>query len=164
MEKNEAIDVCIEDLVQAIILQAVEDYRVSMEILTWYREQKKKEKARRIELRKIRKKAGKQEEISENGGSAAGQTDSPAKTMGKEARRRAERKRKQTEKKRQKRDELIRAARHRKREVERFFHSNWFRMMSDVDPEEILRGVKISEENGSVPKGEGIPEESTEGG
>ena len=53
MAKNEAIDVCIEDLVQAIILQAVEDYRNELTVLNWYQGQKQKEKARRIELRKI---------------------------------------------------------------------------------------------------------------
>ena len=90
MAKNEAIDVCIEDLVQAIILQAVEDYRNALMVLNWYQGQKQKEKARRIELRKIRKQAKKPGETPEQDEADAGQTSRLMKPMGKEARRKAD--------------------------------------------------------------------------
>ena len=81
MAKNEAIDVCIEDLVQAIILQAVLDYAEALEILE-------------REERKTRKSLN---------------------------------------------------AQRMKWDVEKFFHSNWFAMMSDADPKEILGLLKRGE-------------------
>ena len=81
MAKNEAIDVCIEDLVQAIILQAVLDYAEALEILE-------------REERKTRKSLN---------------------------------------------------AQRMKWDVEKFFHSNWFAMMSDADPKEILGLLKGGE-------------------
>ena len=57
MAKKKVMNECIEELVKAIILQAVEDYRNALMVLNWYQGQKQKEKARRIELRKIRKQA-----------------------------------------------------------------------------------------------------------
>ena len=164
MKKKNVMNECIEELVKAIILQAVEDYRNALMVLNWYQGQKRKEKARRIELKKIRRKAKKPEGAPENGEAGPGQTNGYMKPMGKEARRKAERKRKQAEEKRRKRDELVRAARRRKREVERFFRSSWFSMMSDMDPEEILREARDIEKDGSVPEGTGIPGTGTEGG
>ena len=164
MAKKEAMNECVEELVKAIILQAVEDYRNALMVLNWYQGQKQKEKARRIELRKIRKQAKKPGETPEQDEADAGQTSRPMKPMGKEARRKAERKRKQAGEKRRKREELVRAARRRKREVERFFHSSWFSMMSDTDPEEILREARAIEKDGAIPEGTGIPGAGTEGG
>ena len=164
MAKKKVMNECIEELVKAIILQAVEDYRNALMVLNWYQGQKQKEKARRIELRKIRKQAKKPGETPEQGEADAGQTSRPMKPMGKEARRKAERKRKQAGEKRRKREELVRAARRRKREVERFFHSSWFSMMSDTDPEKILREARAIEKDGAIPEGTGIPGAGTEGG
>jgi len=164
MAKKKVMNECIEELVKAIILQAVEDYRNALMVLNWYQGQKQKEKARRIELRKIRKQAKKPGETPEQGEADAGQTSRPMKPMGKEARRKAERKRKQAGEKRRKREELVRAARRRKREVERFFHSSWFSMMSDTDPEEILREARAIEKDGAIPEGTGIPGAGTKGG
>ena len=59
MKKKAMMNECIEELVKAIILQAVEDYRNALMVLNWYQGQKQKEKARRIELMKIRKQAKK---------------------------------------------------------------------------------------------------------
>ena len=131
MEKNEAIDVCIEDLVQAIILQAVEDYREALEILAWYREQKKKEKAHRRKQRKAHKKR----EASNHEPEPEDET----------AREEKERMRLKAEQKRRKRDEMIRKARWMKKDVERFFRSKWFAKMSELDPEKIMDAVKRGE-------------------
>ena len=90
MAKKEAMDECVEELVKAIILQAVEDYRNALMVLNWYQGQKQKEKARRIELRKIRKQAKKPGETPEQDEADAGQTSRPMKPMGKEARRKAD--------------------------------------------------------------------------
>ena len=40
MAKKEAMDECVEELVKAIILQAVEDYRNALMVLNWYQGQK----------------------------------------------------------------------------------------------------------------------------
>ena len=81
MMENEAMDVCIEDLIQAIILQAVLDYVKALETLR--REQITT--GRRLNARRM------------------------------------------------------------KRDVEAFFQSKWFAMMSDADPKEILGPVKRGE-------------------
>ena len=90
MKKKAVMNECVEELVKAIILQAVEDYRNALMVLNWYQGQKQKEKARRIELRKIRKQAKKPGETPEQGEADAGQTSRPMKPMGKEARRKAD--------------------------------------------------------------------------
>ena len=90
MAKKKVMNECIEELVKAIILQAVEDYRNALMVLNWYQGQKQKEKARRIELRKIRKQAKKPGETPEQDEADAGQTSRPMKPMGKEARRKAD--------------------------------------------------------------------------
>ena len=81
MEKNEAIDVCIEDLVQAIILQAVLDYANALKIL----DREEGENRRSLNAQRM------------------------------------------------------------KWDVEKFFRSNWFAMMSNADPKDILGPVKRGE-------------------
>ena len=98
--RNEAMDVCMEDLVRAIILQAVLDYAAALEIL-------------------------KREE------------NTTGKSMN---------------------------ARRMKRDVEAFFRSNWFAMMSDADPKEILGAVKRGEVSAEdIRSRMEDPEESTGG-
>ena len=46
MAKKKVMNECIEELVKAIILQAVEDYRNALMVLNWYQGQKQKEKTR----------------------------------------------------------------------------------------------------------------------
>ena len=110
---------CIEDLAQAIILQAILDYREALKTLENDRKRKRKQKARQRERRKKQK----------------GTPDTPLqkKIDGKE------RKDTETHTCRAKR---IRRARRMKRDVEEFFRSNWYRMISELDPAEILEAVK----------------------
>ena len=99
---------CIEDLAQAIILQAILEYREALKTLENDRKRKRKQKARQRERRKKQK----------------GTPDTPLqkKIDGKE------RKDTETHTCRAKR---IRRARRMKRDVEEFFRSNWYRMISD---------------------------------
>ena len=131
MKKKAVLNECIEDLVQAIILQAVKDYGEALEILAWYREQKEKEKA----LWRKQRKAHKKREASNSEPEPEDET----------VREEAERMRRKAEQKRRKRDELIRKARWMKKDVERFFRSKWFAKMSELDPEKIMDAVKRGE-------------------